>query len=256
MAIPGARRRGTQRAMHIGLYVAPGSPLAAAAGLTMRRLAEELGATCVAILDDAQTATPSLSCSGVIVLGAFAFDATESSNAGGPGGAEADQPLRAVVAFARAGGPVLGIGAGFQILCSLGLLPGRVSPGASTDPGAPALAAACHLRVEGRPTPFTSAIPAGRVMRLLSSAAPVSARYETDQAEALEARGQVIFRYCDAAGGATAGAAMVARGGPTTTTGGRSIAGVCDAAGGVVGLLADPGDDGHQLLRSLRMHLR
>ena len=241
MAMPGARRGGTQPAMRIGLYVAPGSAVAAAAGLSMRRLVEELGAVTVAI--DQQLASPSLSCGGVIVLGAFSFQA------GGPAsGGELEGPLRAVAAFARAGGPVLGLGAGFQILCELGLLPGRITPGVGADPRLPAPAAASHLRVEGRPTPFTSAIPAGRVMRLPPVDAPAPAAYETDDAEALEARGQVIFRYCDAAGGAAAGA-------PIRPTHGRSIAGVCDATGGVVGLLANPGGDGQQLLRSLRMHL-
>ena len=74
--------------------------------------------------------------------------------------------LRALVAFARAGGPVLAVGAGFRSLCALGLLPGRVTSPADADAGAgePPPPALAHLRVEGRSTPFTSAIPAGRVI--------------------------------------------------------------------------------------------
>ncbi len=159
--------------------------------------------------------------------------------------------VRALVAFARAGGPVLAVGAGFRSLCALGLLPGRVTSLADADARAgdlppPALA---HLRVEGRSTPFTSAIPAGRVISLAGPSASASAapglRYDVAEPAALEARGQVIFRYCDAAGGTHARV--------------RSpIAGVCGEAGNVVGLLAGPAaleGDGSQLLGSLRMHL-
>ena len=163
--------------------------------------------------------------------------------------AAGETALRALVAFAGAGGPVLAVGAGFRSLCVLGLLPGRVTSPADVDAGAgdlppPALA---HLRVEGRSTPFTSAIPAGRVISLAgsSAAAAPGLRYDVAEPAALEARGQVIFRYCDAAGGTRARV--------------RSpIAGVCGEAGNVVGLLAGPAaleGDVTQLLGSLRMHL-
>src|SRR4051794_17739748 len=71
--------------------------------------------------------------------------------AGGPIGDDAPA-LRALASFAAAGRPVLGIGDGFRTLCRLGLLPGALDQGAPTV----AVAGAVHLRVEGRPTPFTS----------------------------------------------------------------------------------------------------
>ena len=108
----------------------------------------------------------------------------------------------AVVAFARGGGPVLGVGEGFQALCALGLLPGRVTALAEDD--APVDA---HVRVEGRATPFTSAIPAGRVMSL-NGAPAAGLRYDIGRARGAGGAGQVIFRYCDAAGGPPTSSAL------------------------------------------------
>jgi phosphoribosylformylglycinamidine (FGAM) synthase-like amidotransferase family enzyme len=173
-----------------------------------------------------------------------------------------------VAAFARSGGAVLGVGHGFRSLCGLGLLPGSVRALAEEDDGP----ADAHVRVEGRATPFTSAIPAGRVMSLTGATA-VGFRYDIGAPQALEARGQVIFRYCDAAGGpltrkrspADARAAdasqlrlssvpLIA---PRESA--RAIAGVCSEIGNVVGVLAAAAaleGIGAQLLGSLRMHLR
>jgi hypothetical protein len=184
----------------------------------------------------------------------------------------------AVLAFARGGGPVLGLGEGFQALCALGLLPGRVSaPG--EDEGEPARA---HVRVEGRATPFTSAIPAGRVMSF-DDASAVGLRFDIGEPETLEARGQVVFRYCDSAGGDPITPTSDVRSGPLSRlrassdtrdssqlrlasvpliapkVRARAIAGICSETGNVVGFLAAAAAVealGAQLLGSLRMHLR
>src|SRR5437899_9751342 len=66
--------------------------------------------------------------------------------------------MRAVEEFAAAGGPVLGICNGFQILCEAGLLPGALRPNAS-------LSFVCRdvaLRVERAAAPFTSRCEPGR----------------------------------------------------------------------------------------------
>ncbi len=125
-----------------------------------------------------------------------------------------------VVAFAKRGGPVLGICNGFQILCEAGLLPGALMRNAS-------LKFVCRdvlLAVEGVETPVTRGL-AGR--RLVMPVAHAEGSYFADEATlgALEGEGRVVFRYV---GGAPNGAV-------------RDIAGI---SGGphrnVVGLMPHP----------------
>jgi phosphoribosylformylglycinamidine synthase len=87
-----------------------------------------------------------------------------------------------------------------------------------------------HCLVEGRPTPYTHAIPAGRHIRM--SIAHAEGRYVHPDVDALEAEGRVVFRYCSADGGVTEAA------NPNGST--RNIAGICNAAGNVVGLMPHP----------------
>jgi len=129
--------------------------------------------------------------------------------------------MGAVARFAADGGPVLGICNGFQVLCEARLLPG-------------ALLRNAHLRFVSRPvdvdvvrtdTPFTGAYPAGQRLRL-----PVKhgeGRYVADEAtlDRLEADGRVVFRYAP---------------GDNPNGSARDIAGVCNAAGNVVGLMPHP----------------
>src|SRR5689334_5870937 len=70
--------------------------------------------------------------------------------------------MRAVETFAAAGGPVLGICNGFQILLEAGLLPGAMLRNRD-------LKFHCehvHIRVEQTDTPFTRACGAGAVLRV------------------------------------------------------------------------------------------
>jgi phosphoribosylformylglycinamidine synthase subunit PurQ / glutaminase len=70
--------------------------------------------------------------------------------------------MTAVAAFARDGGPVLGICNGFQILCEAGLLPGAMLRNRD-------LKFHCEhvwLRVEQTDTPFTSRASRGQVLRI------------------------------------------------------------------------------------------
>jgi phosphoribosylformylglycinamidine synthase subunit PurQ / glutaminase len=134
--------------------------------------------------------------------------------------------MGAVVKFAAAGGPVLGICNGFQILCEAGLLEGALSRNAG-------LRFECrdvHLVVEGRPTPFTHAIPAGRTIKM--SIAHHDGRYLHPDIERLEAEGRVVFRYAEADG------AVSEQANPNGSL--HGIAGVCNADGNVVGLMPHP----------------
>src|SRR5215469_13043341 len=108
--------------------------------------------------------------------------------------------MGAIASFAARGGLVLGICNGFQILLESGLLPGAMLRNESLE-------FRCqwtHLRVENASTPFTRLCRPGQVLRI-----PIShgeGNYFADEAalDALEAGSQVLFRYCDAAGAATA----------------------------------------------------
>ncbi|HEX5506451.1 MAG TPA: phosphoribosylformylglycinamidine synthase subunit PurQ [Thermomicrobiales bacterium] len=150
--------------------------------------------------------------------------------------------------FARAGGPVLGICNGFQVLTEAGLLPGALL-------GNTNLEFRCqwtHIRVEGADTPFTGALPHGQVLRL--PVAHGQGRYFAAPAELarLEAHGQVIFRYCDERGAVHEDA--------NYNGSANAIAGVCSERRNVVGLMPHPerateallgGADGRLLFESV-----
>src|SRR3989440_12381244 len=91
--------------------------------------------------------------------------------------------MRAVEAHARAGGPVLGICNGFQILCEAGLLPG----GLMRNAGLKFLSRPVRVRVEATDTPFTRLYGAGE--ELTGPIAHGDGRYVADPraAAALEA---------------------------------------------------------------------
>jgi phosphoribosylformylglycinamidine synthase len=136
--------------------------------------------------------------------------------------------MAAVTEFARAGGPVLGICNGFQILCEAGLLPGAMLRNRD-------LRFHCehiHVRVEQTDTPFTSGASTGQVLRI--PIAHGEGNYYADPAvmTALEGSGRVIFRYCDAEGRMTDAA------NPNGAING--IAGICNEPRNVVGLMPHP----------------
>ena len=101
--------------------------------------------------------------------------------------------MKSVSEFALAGGPVLGICNGFQVLCEAGLLPGALLVNSN-------LRFTCRqveLVIENAETPFTRTCGAGDVLSL-----PVkhgSGRYHApDEAlRELEANGQVVARYAE-----------------------------------------------------------
>src|SRR5438132_5730490 len=161
-------------------------------------------------------------CDAVVVPGGFSYGDYLRA-----GAMAAHSPIMgAVKAYAAKGGPVLGICNGFQILCEAGLLDGALLRNAS-------LRFECrdvHVVVEGIPTPFTAAIPAGRVLRL--PIAHAEGRYVHRDVDALEREGRVVFRYVDAEGGVGEGS------NPNGST--RAIAGIANARGNVVGLMPHP----------------
>jgi phosphoribosylformylglycinamidine synthase I len=144
--------------------------------------------------------------------------------------------------FARHGGLVLGICNGFQVLCEAGLLPGALLPNAS-------LRFVCRqvsLTVEESRSVFARGL-AGE--RLSIPVKHTTGRYYAPDIDALEANGQVVLRYAP---------------GENPNGSERDIAGVCNEAGTVMGLMPHPehavdpltgSTDGLRLFQSLARHV-
>ena len=127
--------------------------------------------------------------------------------------------VRALVGFARRGGPVLGICNGFQVLCEAGLLPGALTRNERLR----FVHRPQHLRLE-------TGGDQGRVLRI-----PVKhgeGRYVHSVPHDLTATGQVFARYCAADG------SRAASSNPNGSV--DDIAGVTNERGNGVGLMPHP----------------
>jgi phosphoribosylformylglycinamidine synthase I len=147
--------------------------------------------------------------------------------------------MTAVTAFAAAGGPVVGICNGFQVLTEAELLPGALQRNA----GLKFLCETVELRVETTSTVLTNACEVGQRLRV-----PINhfeGNYVCDASTLDRLRGEerVVIRYCDNPNGSL-----------------DDIAGICNAGRNVVGLMPHPerasdtilgSADGVGLLRSL-----
>jgi phosphoribosylformylglycinamidine synthase I len=135
--------------------------------------------------------------------------------------------MNEVAAHAAEGGIVLGICNGFQIACEAGLLPGALL---RNDVGYRSLPVT--IRVESTDSRFTSAAHVGQLLTM--PIAHGEGRFTADDAvlDEMEAKSQILFRYVDASGTATAEA------NPNGSM--RNIAGVCNAARNVIGLMPHP----------------
>ena len=104
--------------------------------------------------------------------------------------------MDAVRKFAAAGGPVLGICNGFQILLEAGLLPGAML----RNRGLKFRCEHVHVRVEQTDTPFTLACRPQQVLRIpIAHGEGTTSRRQTSFGE-LEQNRQIVFRYVNAAG--------------------------------------------------------
>jgi phosphoribosylformylglycinamidine synthase len=147
--------------------------------------------------------------------------------------------MAAVKRFAEAGGPVLGVCNGFQVLCESGLLPGVLVRNHH-------LHFVCDfvgVRVERSVAPFTSRARQGEVLRIPIKHGEGAYFAPSEEIAALEARGQVLLRYVENPNGSLGG-----------------IAGICNERGNVFGLMPHPehavepgigGSDGLAILGSL-----
>jgi phosphoribosylformylglycinamidine synthase subunit PurQ / glutaminase len=129
--------------------------------------------------------------------------------------------MEEVERFARAGGPVLGICNGFQVLCEAGLLPGALLP----NTGLRFLCRQVDVDVISADTAWTRDCEPGD--RLSVPVKHTTGRYWAPDPvlDELEANGQLVLRYAP---------------GHNPNGSARDIAGVANAAGNVLGLMPHP----------------
>ncbi len=136
--------------------------------------------------------------------------------------------MRAVVEFANAGGIVVGICNGFQVLCEAGLLPGALMRNDS-------LKFVCkfvNLRVENSDTAFTTLCGPGEILNI--PVAHAEGLYYADSVtlESVKRNNQVLFRYTDESGEPNS------ESNPNGSL--DNIAGVMNERGNVMGMMPHP----------------
>jgi phosphoribosylformylglycinamidine synthase len=129
--------------------------------------------------------------------------------------------MEEVARFAAAGGPVLGICNGFQVLCEAGLLPGALLPNTSLR----FAMRQCELEVQRSVCDWTRACAPGETLSI--PAKHTTGRYYAapETLDELAGRGQIVLRYVSD---------------PIPNGSAAGIAGVCNAEGNVLGLMPHP----------------
>jgi phosphoribosylformylglycinamidine synthase I len=147
--------------------------------------------------------------------------------------------MESVSRFAAAGGPVVGICNGFQVLTEAGLLPGALQK----NRGLRFLCTTAEVRVESEKSALTSGVAVGTVLRIPINHFEGNYICDAETLAVLQSEDRIVLRYMDNPNGSIDG-----------------IAGVCNEAGNVVGLMPHPerasdellgSQDGAVLLRAL-----
>jgi phosphoribosylformylglycinamidine synthase subunit PurQ / glutaminase len=125
-----------------------------------------------------------------------------------------------LVAAARAGLPVLGICNGFQVLCESHLLPGALRPNA----GLHFVCRDQRLRIDNADTAWTRGYAEGQELVIPIKNQDGCYVADADTLTELEETGRVVARYVDL--------------NPNGSM--NDIAGICNAAGNIVGLMPHP----------------
>jgi phosphoribosylformylglycinamidine synthase len=128
--------------------------------------------------------------------------------------------MSGLIPAARAGLPVLGICNGFQILCEAHLLPGALT----RNTGLRFISRDVALRVENAGTRWTGAYSQGQEIIIPLKSGEGAFVADPSVLAELEARGQVVARYVNRAMNGSA----------------SDVAGICNEAGAIVGLMPHP----------------
>ncbi|HWK35346.1 phosphoribosylformylglycinamidine synthase subunit PurQ [Sphingomonas sp.] len=147
--------------------------------------------------------------------------------------------MRAVVDAAGRGVPVLGVCNGFQVLTEAGLLPGALMRNAGLD----FVCRDVALTVANSQSLFTAQYRADETIRVPVAHHDGNYFADADTLDRLEGEGRVAFRYAEPVNGSA-----------------RSIAGILNDAGNVLGMMPHPerkiegahgGNDGRRLFEGL-----
>jgi len=138
--------------------------------------------------------------------------------------------MEAVGRFAADGGPVVGICNGFQVLTEAGLLPGALQK----NRGLRFVCTTVGVRVESSDSVLTSGVPVGTELAIPINHFEGNYTCDADTLARLRGEDRVVLRYVDNPNGSVDG-----------------IAGVCNAARNVVGLMPHPERASDPLLGSV-----
>ena len=146
--------------------------------------------------------------------------------------------MPAVAEFAAGGGLVLGICNGFQVLTEAGLLPGALYRNDNLQFRCQQV----YVRVENSATPFTNTVTRGAVLKIPIAHGDGNYYAPPEILQQMEEKRQIIFRYTDKYGQTKANA------NPNGSL--DYIAGVCNEAGNVAGMMPHPERAGEKILGS------
>ena len=152
--------------------------------------------------------------------------------------------MKAVAAHAQAGGLVLGICNGFQILCEAHLLPGALI----RNRGLKFVCDRVRVRVESANSPFTNACRPRQILQLPIAHGEGCYFAEPATLQELRRQDRILLRYCENPNGSV-----------------DDIAGICNETRNVFGLMPHPeraseailgGEDGRLIFESLTNSVR
>lgn len=136
--------------------------------------------------------------------------------------------MNEVINHANRGGYLMGVCNGFQILCEAGLTPGALLHNASHK----FICKNIYMKPQNTDTLVTRGLNPDKALKIPIAHGEGRFYTSNDELKRLNDNGQVLFRYCDAAGNIT----------PESNPNGAldNIAGVCNAGKNVFGMMPHP----------------